>query len=321
MPRPLRRLSLLALAPLLAACPLPSPPAADAGAVDAGAPGRVFVVIFTHVEDNTPGGTIPSPTSRAQYLDVRQQLLDTARAFRAHGHAWVFQPDWKLLLAALEFEDSSTRASTGGKNVLRYLREDLGVVVDPHSHEKSGYNYTDVAALLDQLGVGGSTVIGGHVWDPGLSQFAHWDRFRTAQPGSKYPAFSWRGDILMGHGTPNHVNDPTVSGVWRPRDPDHFFEDEPTGNITAVGDYTHEISGISTLLGLYDSGAVSPSCMLTSTYHLTPAQLANPAAVETDVLAPLDALVAGGRVVVTDFTSLVDTWNGPYGGSACIHRE
>jgi hypothetical protein len=43
--------------------------------------------------------------------------------------------------------------------------------------------------------------------------------------------------------------------------------------------------------------------------------------VETDVLAPLDALVAGGRVVVTDFTSLVDTWNGPYGGSACIHRE
>ena len=42
---------------------------------------------------------------------------------------------------------------------------------------------------------------------------------------------------------------------------------------------------------------------------------------EADLLAPLDALVDGGRVVVTDFTSLVDTWKSDYGAAACIHRE
>ncbi|MBM4380973.1 MAG: hypothetical protein FJ086_16995, partial [Deltaproteobacteria bacterium] len=256
-----------------------------------------------------------------QYLQTRQRLLDNAEAFQRRGLTWVFQPDWKLLVAAQAYEDETTRASTAGKNVLQFLREDRGVVVDPHSHEKQGYTYTDVAHLLGQLGVGGSTVIGGHVWDPSLPEFAHWERFRTAQPGSKFPGASWRGDILMGHGTPNHVNDPTASGIWRPKDPDHFFEDDPAANITAVGDYTHDLEGVSTLLGLYDSGAVPASCMLTSTYHLTPAALGNPAAVEADLLAPLDTLVAGGRVVVTDFTSLVQTWNSAYGAASCLHRE
>jgi len=307
---------------LLGACLPPVTDNRDSGtSPDADPPGRVHVVVFTHVEDNTPGGDIPSGPSRMQYLQTRQRMLDTADAFRAHGLTWVFQPDWKLLLAAQAYEDASTRASTGGKNVLQYLVEDRGVVVDPHSHEKQGYNYTDVAYLLTQLGVGGSTVIGGHIWDPSLPEFAHWERFRTTQAGSTYPVATWRGDILMGHGTPNHVNDPTVSGVWRPLDPDHFYEDDPAANITAVGDYTHDLAGISTLLGLYDSGAVPSSCMLTATYHLTPAALANPAAMEADLLAPLDALVDGGRVVVTDFTSLVDTWEGDYGAAACIHRE
>ncbi len=53
--------------------------------------------------------------------------------------------------------------------------------------------------------MGGSTVVGGHIWDPSLVQFAKWDRFRVAVPGQKYPASSWRGDVLIGAGTPNHV--------------------------------------------------------------------------------------------------------------------
>lgn len=319
---PTRAFALSLLLTWVSAClPVSTARPDGGGSADAGTAGQVHVVVFTHIEDSTPSGDIPSGPSRSQYLLLRQRMLDTAEAFQDHGLTWVFQPDWKVLLAAQAYEDAATRASTGGKNVLQYLREDLGVVVDPHSHEKGGYNYTDVAYLLDQLGVGGSTVIGGHVWDPSLPEFAHWDRFRTSQAGSQYPSASWRGDILMGHGTPNHVNDPTVSGIWRPRDADHFFEDNPAANITAVGDYTHDVAGISTLLGLYDSGAVPPTCMLTATYHLLPAALANPSAVEADVLAPLAALVAGGRVVVTDFTSLAATWKGTYGASACIHQE
>ena len=117
-------------------------------------------------------------------------------------------------------------ATTGGINVLRHLRDTLGVRIDPHSHEGGGYNYSDVASLLDRLGVGGSTVIGGHIWDPSLPQFQQWDRFRGPVAGQRYPSAVWRGDILMGSGTPNHVNDPIVSGVWRPRDRSRYFEDD-----------------------------------------------------------------------------------------------
>src|SRR6185295_16488956 len=132
-------------------------------------------------------------------------------------------------------EDAATMASTGGVNFLRHLRDSLGVAIDPHSHEGGGYNYTDVAHLLDSLGVGGSTVIGGHIFHPSLPQFSAWDRFRQPVRGLKYPNALWRGDILMGSGTPNHVSDPIVSGVWRPKSRDNYFDDDPAGNIACVG--------------------------------------------------------------------------------------
>ena len=104
-----------------------------------------------------------------------------------YGVPWSLQPDWKILQAALLYEDSALMQTTNDKNFLRYLKEDLGVVIDPHSHEGGGYNYTDVAHLLDSLGVGSTTVIGGHVWDPSLPQFQEWDRFRVPVPGEHYP--------------------------------------------------------------------------------------------------------------------------------------
>ncbi len=181
-------------------------------------PPPVYVTLFTHIEDNTPAGQLGTAECRQSYLVWRNRLIGVADLFRKHEVRWVLEPDWKFLLAALIYEDSTLQANTNHKNLLRYLKEDLNVAIDPHSHENGGYNYTDVAHLLDSLGVGGSTVIGGHVWAPTLPQFAEWDRFRVPQRGAKYPWAWWRGDILMGSATPNHVNDPIVSGVWRPKD-------------------------------------------------------------------------------------------------------
>jgi hypothetical protein len=247
-----------------------------------------------------------------------------AELARRYNMVWVLQPDWKFLEAARLYEDAATMASTGGQNVLRYLRENLGVIIDPHSHENGGYNYTDVAHLLELLGVGGSTVIGGHIWDPALPQFAHWERFRAPVAGMRYPSASWRGDILMGSGTPNHTNDPIVSGVWRPKEPYSYFVDDPAGNIAAVGAYKGDIAGIATLRALYDSGQADASCMLTNTLHLTPTMIgsaANLTALERDVLEPLQSLRAGAQVEITDFTSLVTTWKSRYAGKACLHQE
>ena len=286
-------------------------------------PRPVYMVLFTHIEDNTPAGVLGTPACRTSYLSLRARLIELAVLVRNRGLRWSFEPDWKFLEAALLYEDDAVRASTGGVNVLRYLRDSLGAAIDPHSHENGGYNYTDVADLLERLGAGGSTVIGGHIWDPSLPQFQGWDRFRVPVFGQKYPSAVWRGDILMGSGTPNHVNDPVVSGVWRPKDRDHYWEDDPAGNIACVGAWKGDIAGISDLTALYRSGEADAACMLTASYHLKPADITSPgglAAIESGVLGPLAALRDGGQAVLTDFTALVNTWKTQFGGRACIYR-
>ena len=283
--------------------------------------GVVRVVLFTHIEDNTPVGTLGSDTARTNYLLWRSRLVTMAQLAKRYSFTWVLQPDWKFLEAALLYEDTTAMASTGGVNLLRYLRDSLGVVIDPHSHEAGGYNYSDVAYLLNRLGVGGATVIGGHVWDPALPQFAHWERFRVPVAGTRYPTFTWRGDILMGHGTPNHTNDPITSGVWRPKEPNDFFTDDPTANIVAVGGYKGDIAGIAELVSKYKTAQVDANCLLTSTYHITPTTLSSTAGLtglEQDVLVPLQAYRSRGEIEITDFTSLVSNWRSQYGASACV---
>jgi len=290
----------------------------------------VYVVIFTHIEDNTPVGTLGTSESRQNYIAWRSKLLSVGNLFSRHNAQWVFQPDWKILLAALMYEDSSVTANTNNKNFLRYLKEDLHVAIDPHSHEKQGYNYTDVAHLLDSLGVGGSTVIGGHVWDPSLPEFAEWDRFRVPVAGAKFPWALWRGDILMGSGTPEHVNDPQISGVWRPKDRYHYFEDDPLGNIVCVGQYKSSAHGsynefvqnVNELINLYTNGKVAPKYMLTASKHLSPSEISaahSLQVIEDSLLVPLLDLEAMGKVKITDFSTLVEDWKTLFDSRAFIY--
>lgn len=291
----------------------------------------VYVTLFTHIEDNTPMGELGTAECRQSYLLWHDRLIGVARLFQKHHVRWVLEPDWKFLIAALMYEDSTLRARTNDKNLLRFLKEDLNVAIDPHSHENGGYNYTDVAHLLDSLGVGGSTVIGGHVWDPTLPQFADWDRFRVAQSGARYPWAWWRGDILMGSATPNHVNDPIVSGVWRPKDRYHFFEDDSLGNIVCVGQYDKSAKGsyqyylqsVLELINLYTSNQVPNQFMLTSSKHVTPGEISAPAgmkAIEDSLLVPLRDLENTGKVKLIDFTALVEDWRSIFHSRAFIYH-
>lgn len=284
---------------------------------------RVQVVLFTHIEDQSPTGTLGSEPSRVSYLSLRSTLIEFAQLAAQDEVQWVLQPDWKILEAARQYEDAATMASTGGKNFLVYLRDDLGVVIDPHSHENGGYNYTDVAYLLEVLGVGGTTVIGGHVWDPSLPEFAHWERFRDPQPGEKYPSALWRGDILIGSGTPNHVNDPLVSGVWRPKEPNDYFTDDPQGNIVCVGAWHNDVAGVQELVDLYAAGTVAATDMLTASWNITPAQIQatnGPATIEQTVFLPLKEMESAGTIELTDFTTLVAAWQTRNSGRAYVYQ-
>jgi hypothetical protein len=282
----------------------------------------VYVVLFTHIEDNTPTGTLGSQQSRDHYISVRSKMIEMANLALRYNVKWSFQPDWKILLAALIYEDTALMNNTNGKNFLRYMKENLGVIIDPHSHEQLGYNYTDVAHLLDSLGVGGSTVIGGHVWDPNLLQFQRWDRFRIPVRGTKYPWAIWRGDILMGSGTPNHVNDPIVSGVWRPKDKYNYFVDDPNGNIFCIGQFKGDIESTSELINIYKLGKVLPQYILTSSYHIKPLDITNTngiKAIEDMVVKPLVALRDKGEIIITDFASLINEWKNKFNSTAYIY--
>lgn len=176
--------------------------------------------------------------------------------------------------------------------------------------------------MLDSLGVGGSTVIGGHIWDPSLPQFQRWDRFRVPAAGTQYPWALWRGDILMGSGTPNHVNDPHFSGVWRPKDRYHYFEDDTAGNIVSVGQYKGTVATVQELVNLYASGVVPPQYMLTASIHIKPATITSAnglRVIEDSVLIPLVALQSQGKATLTDFTSLVNAWRTLFGARAYIY--
>ncbi len=291
----------------------------------------VYVVIFTHIEDNCPSGELGTPESKESYVIWRDKLIAIGQLFYTQKVKWVFEPDWKFLLAALRYEEAPLTAITNNKNLLRYLKEDLNVTIDPHSHEHQGYNYTDVAHLLDSLGVGGSTVVGGHVWDPDLPSFAGWDRFRVPVAGSKFPWVLWRGDILMGSATPGHVNDPAISGVWRPKDRYHFFEDDSLGNIIAVGQYknsAHEshqqfIQNINELITLYANDMVPVEYMLTTSKHLSPADISASHSLKIiadSLLVPLLALETMEKVKISDFTSLVADWKSLFNARAFIYN-
>lgn len=283
----------------------------------------VYVVLFTHIEDNVPAGDLGSNISRQNYNKMRQGLIDMATLAKRYSVKWVLQPDWTMLVAAQAYETTDVMASTGGKNIYRYLHDTLGVTIDPHSHENDGYNYSDVAALLDQLGVGGTAVMGGHIWDPSLSSFQNWDRFRTLVAGQRYPSFRWKADILMGAGTPNHVNDPIVSGVWRPKDRNNFFTDSTTGNIVSVGQFKGDVAGITELVTLAKAGTIASNCMKTVSIHILPGNLtttAGLATVESAYVAPVAAL-GSNIAVTTDFTSLVSTWRAQFGSNGCVYRQ
>ncbi len=309
----------------------------DATLIDADADATestVAVVLMTHIEDNTPSAEVGTPEARTQYARLRTSLLRMGERMQERDLQWVLQPDWKVLEFALEYDSGPMTEDTNGQNVFAYLQNDLGVRVDPHSHENRGYNYTDVAYLLDALGVGGSNVIGGHIWDPELDSFQAWDRFRSPLQGQRYPEFTWRGDILIGAGTPDHVNDPKVSGVWRPLDRDHFFDHDPNGNIVALGAWatfidvevedrpTAFITQIGQLIDANASGEPGLPRVFTANINIGVTAFGRPEDLETldaNLLTPIAQLQADSELLVLDFQAVVELWDTSPGSNGSLY--
>ncbi|MBN1542585.1 T9SS type A sorting domain-containing protein [candidate division KSB1 bacterium] len=282
--------------------------------------GVVYVSLFMHNEDSALGPFDQAET-RDRYSVQRNGLVRFGTMIREQGIPFCWQSDWVFLEGVLRYETADLMALTNGKNLVRWLKEDIGMSIDPHSHEHYGYNYADVAHLIDSLGVEPTDVIGGHIYDPYSEKYQDWERFRSPLQGEKYPEVFWPGRILIGSGTPNHVADPAPSGVWRPRGKYDYWSDDPDGNIVCVGQYTGDVAGVVELVQLYQNGLVSPEKILTASIYV--GQSFPSGAIEEyeeTVVKPLVEMQERGEIRIVDFVELVEIWESDYDGHAHVYN-
>ncbi|MBN2772127.1 MAG: T9SS type A sorting domain-containing protein [Spirochaetes bacterium] len=172
----------------------------------------VYINLVSHNED-TYTQYLSNPPS---YFDIRIKMILFAEMCQNKGAKWHLGSDWILPIAVFRNDTGSILSTTGGKNILRYLNEDLNISIDVHSHESS-YSKTDVFHLLDTLGVNVSEVLSGFL----VNQLSHghlWMNYQNPVPGDSFPHISWQPKYLWGAGTPGHVNDPFYTGIWKPKD-------------------------------------------------------------------------------------------------------
>ena len=191
----------------------------------------IYATIVSHSEDSSPRFNYLD--TEEGYVEGRDAVLKMAKFVKDTGAAWNYEPEWRFLEAALKYEKGEVLSNTNNKNILRYLSEDMGFQIDPHSHELQGYNYADVAYLINQLGVTPSKVVGGFIAFP--TESAIWEKFRSPLEANKY-SYSWDADVLWGAGTSQHVGDEQKkSGLWKPKSESDFFTNDANANLIYLG--------------------------------------------------------------------------------------
>ncbi len=280
---------------------------------------RVYATLVSHNEEaisNPP--CAPVVTNRERYLANRAAVVDTARLVLERGGAWDFQSEWQYLQAVASWDDAAVTGDTEGKNVVRWLAELAPdrIAVDAHSHERSGWNYADVAHALAQLGVPPTGIVGGFTASP--VELESWTRLRAPLTGRRPPYPAWQAQALWGGASPGHRDDPRASGVWRPRDAEHYFEDDPASTLPNIGGWTADVAsgdGLATLLDLLRTNRLEPGRMYTATIMIPQCNLDSDPALQPAVAAILDRFapdVATGDLVWATLPSVLRTWHEEY---------
>lgn len=246
-----------------------------------------------------------------EYETYRNQLLRLAEYLHEEGIVMNIQSDWTFLVAVLnnEIPDSPYLDRTLGKNVLQYLKQDLGHEIDPHAHETQ-YNYADVAYLLELLGVEPSAVTGGFIAIPPDESVYY--RFLSAIQGRVFPEYSWQASLLWGGASRQHMQDIYASGIWRPKSGEEFFVHDPTAPLPHIGGYTFEVGGVYDLIDRLDRGVLLPAKMYTATIFIPGDDIDNSLEELKREMPRLHQHKEEGKI---DFASLLDTgriWQNRY---------
>jgi hypothetical protein len=288
---------------------------------------RIFATFVSHNEESASNPECaPVLTDRARFAANRAASLEFARVVLEGRGTWNMQAEWEYLLRLAEWETAEERDRTAGLNLVQFLNivDRQRIQVDAHSHEKRGYNYADVAWLLEQLGVPPDGVVGGFVWWPTEEQ--SWTRLRAPLKGLKYPAYTWSATALWGGGSAGHRNDSNASGIWRPKSADEFEVDDPNQALVNVGNYPgadYALSGdpIAYLLAKLRSGQLEAGKMYTATIMVKQCNLDIDPTMAASAAALLERFapdVANGDLVWTPLDEMVRVWRDDYGSAPLV---
>jgi len=272
----------------------------------------VYVTVVSHNEEGGAGRPVYT-ADQTYYLQNRNLVKLLAETITSRGATYNFQSDWNYLKAVAMFDVGSVTTNTNGKNIVRWMKEDLGVEIDPHAHE-SQYNYADVAYLIEQLGVTTSKNVGGFLYDPPDNPQG-WEQHANGIYGWIYPTYFWRADHLWGAATYLHQgSDDLSSGIWRPKDRYNFYVNDPNQRLLYIGGGCGGQPGLLQLLDDIQAGRVPADGFYTANLMMiqdlmTPQSIAALGAF-IDSLTPY---VADGRVRWSTLSQTAQTWRTQYG--------
>ena len=279
--------------------------------------GNVTLVYVTICSHNETDSRYDAYNTLSGYLGLRDNIIQIAQLVKNHNAKWDFQTDWRCLEATRIYEtEPGVTDNTNGKNILRYLKEDCGVQIDTHSHESEGYNYSDVAYLIFQLGVEPAGIVGGFLYYPAAS--AGWEKFWSPLASSKYPGYTWQAEALWGGGTLNHAGpDDRSFGIWRPKDKNNFWVDNPASNLPCIGNgeesnNQQSISSIIELIQALESGQAPSGKLYTASYMVFELSAGSSYDAWNHDLTTLDQYVATGQVVYATLNEVLALWRTRY---------
>jgi hypothetical protein len=282
---------------------------------------KVYVNYVTHNEESYVQYTADS----LFYVGARTNLIQFGIDCQTKGAKWSMGNDHVMLDAILQWDTPPLITNTGGKNLLKYLHEDLGVECDPHAHA-SVVAYQDVAYKHTLLGVAPSSVMSGFLYnEPDASDY-WWKEYEFPVFSTIDPAFSWHPEVIWGGATPGHVNDPYYHGMWKPSDTTDFFTHNASNHLISYGNgcrikivdtstVDYVVARIDLLLNDINTGILPATGFYPMSFFVSEAYLWNP-----PFLLKLNAIsdtvnvrVSQGKMEWMHIEDIVTEWKTNYG--------
>lgn len=278
---------------------------------------HLYLSFVTHNEEN-------EPYNNFSYYNLRRNLIVQLAQYVVQNNAvWNFQSDWRFLQAVYNFDTGSVVQNTNGKNLIKWLTEDMNIECDPHAHETQ-YNYADVAYLHERLGIVPTKVVGGFLYNQ-IINGNNWENLEQGIYGRVYTSYFWKPDILWGGGTPNHVNDPLNFGAWKPQSMANFYVHDTSKNLTLIGNgcankiydttavYT-ALNRVRNIMNAYECGLIPDTGFYTSNVFMSIGQL-NVIQLNKmkQFIDTVNIYVSQGRIKWKSVSGMHDKWMTDYG--------